>query len=43
MKVDYRKLYGESELLDTFLNKTWSFLECIKKETRYDPSLYNSF
>lgn len=22
MKVDYRKLYGESELLDTFLNKS---------------------
>lgn len=21
MKVDYRKIYGESELLDTFLNK----------------------
>ena len=22
MKVDYRKIYGESELLDTFLNKS---------------------
>lgn len=34
MKVDYRKLYGESELLDTFLNKLWS--RCGLKRSIYE-------
>lgn len=35
MKVDYRKLYGESELLDTFLNKSaGEVLKEIRKERK---------
>lgn len=35
MKVDYRKLYGESELLDTFLNKSaGEVIKEIRKERK---------
>ena len=35
MKVDYRKLYGDSELLDTFLNKSaGEVLKELRKERK---------
>ena len=35
MKVDYRKLYGDSELLDTFLNKSaGEVIKEIRKERK---------